>query len=696
MAKNGFAALSTKLAASLTEPVSALPGIGPTNQQRLARLGVHTVVDLLHYFPRRYDDLRQVMTVADLQQFGNRLPTVPVTIRGRLHNITTRRTRRGKTVANGRIGNKRGYLEVIWFNQPYLAKQLVVGRDYLFSGKLADAFGRVSLQSPAVESAEAAPTHTARLVPIYPETEGLSSKWLRARIKPLLQLAAQVPEDLPADLIARQRLLPMAEALTEIHFPSSVERAQQARYRFDLAQLLLLQLVNQINRTQWQAGASALPVHYDPGIVKRFLAGLPWSLTDDQRRALHEILVDLAKPQPMLRLLEGEVGSGKTVVAAAAAYQAVASGYQAALMAPTEVLAEQHYQQIAAWFNKLHAPIVCLLGSSKPADKQRVVARLTAGEPLLIVGTHALIQDQVGFQRLALAVVDEQHRFGVAQREQLRGQHPPHLLAMTATPIPRSLALLAYGDQDLSVIASKPGRRPPVTTKLVAATDRPALYQEVAAELAAGRQVFIVVPVIESSAAGLRSLQHSYTDLSRGPLAGFSLGMLHGKLPTAEKTETMQRFAAGKLDALIATTVVEVGIDVPNATVMVIEEAQQFGLAQLHQLRGRVGRGSHQSFCYVVAGTTAAEDSQRLQAMMTHDSGFALAELDLQLRGPGDLLGTKQSGFELSVAALSDPGLLTLARREAAALLAADPTLITAPVLADRLRHHVAASATVA
>ena len=669
----------------LGTPVTDLAGVGAAYAEKLERLGITTVNDLLHYFPRRYEDLRDVKSLEELQRFGGLLGGQPVTLRAAIQQVDSRRTRFGKVLVKALIGNDKGTIEAVWFNQPYLAKQLKEGDEFIFSGKLKTGYGRPSLQNPSHEPIKGEQTHTARLVPVYPETEGLSSKWLRAKLKPLLGLADEVPDALPQDLRQRYELAETAEALRQIHFPDGPEQAERARYRFDFEQLLTIQLLTQTSRRAWQEADGAAQVPYDPDITKRFTKTLPWPLTDDQRLSAHEVLGDLDATKPMLRLLQGDVGSGKTVVAAIALHQAVAAGWQAALMVPTEVLANQHAKTLRDWFGRLDIETVVLLGSQSAPEKREAITAIESGRPAVIVGTHALIQEKVSWSKLALAVVDEQHRFGVAQRNALKGETTPHLLTMTATPIPRSLALTAYGDQDLSVIATPPAGRKPVGTKLILPAERGPAFEEIKKELAAGRQAFIVYPVIEDSTRGLKDATSEYERLSGSVLADFSVELLHGRMPADQKAEVMRRFSSGEVDALVSTSVIEVGVDIPNASVMVIEEAQQFGLAQLHQFRGRVGRGSEQSYCYLFAGDLTGEDNERLQAMTESQSGFDLAEVDLKLRGPGDLIGTKQSGFDVSLAALTNPTLLKQTREAAKELLQADPKLKSVPQLADRL-----------
>jgi ATP-dependent DNA helicase RecG len=677
--------LSAKVAKlSLATPLSDLTGIGPAYVKRLERLGLATAGDLLRYLPRRYDDLSQVKTVDELQQFGGITDGEVITVQAEVLGVRSQPMRNRRMLVKAEIGNDRGFLEAVWFNQPYVAKQLKIGETFVFAGKVKTGYGKPSLQSPTFEPLAAEQTHVARIVPVYPETEGLSSKWLRAKLKPLLGLASELPEPLPLELLHRYDLPGVEPAIKQIHFPDSLEQAERARYRFDFEQILLRQLLAQRSRHEWRDRA-ATAVAYDPEITKAFVGRLPWPLTDDQRRATHEILSDLSEPKPMMRLLEGDVGSGKTVVAAIAANQVAAAGGQTAIMVPTEVLARQHYQTLQELLAPAGVSVELVVGSQPKSERQAAAERIAAGEVAVVVGTHALIQEGISWHRLVLAVIDEQHRFGVAQRRALAGETTPHLLSMTATPIPRSLALVAFGDQDLSIIEQLPSGRKPIATRLVRAGDRESAFAQIRQELTAGRQAFVVYPVIEDSKAGLKSAVGEFERLQAGPLMGFTLGLLHGRLKADEKEAVMGAFAAGELDVLVATSVIEVGVNVPNATVMVIEEAQQFGLAQLHQFRGRVGRGGDQSYCYLMPGSDSQEENDRLTAMVESTSGFHLAEVDLGLRGPGDLLGTKQSGFDVSLAGLADPRLLKDARAAAEELVASDPSLDTWPELRDRV-----------
>ena len=683
----------------IQQQIDTLPGVGPAYAKRLHRLGIRTVGDLLRYAPRRYDDLREITTLPELLASGSLPANAAVTLRVPVKSVRLRRLRGRRSMVTAVLGDKTAKtaksatLEAVWFNQPYLAESLQVGKEYVFVGKLKTGKYGTNLQSPAVErrTLTGEQTHSGRLVPVYPETEGLSSRWLRYKIRPLLSYADRLPETLPDDIRDGADLLPIAEAVRSIHFPEDEDAAKRARYRFDFEQVFYQQLIAQRRRREWQEDTHATAIPTDTAALDKFLKALPWKLTAGQRTALDEILSDLGRDRPMLRLLQGDVGSGKTAVAAAAAHQAAAAGLQTAFMVPTEVLARQHAATLRQWFEPLGLEVALLAGGQSAAEQDEARARIAAGAPV-VVGTHALIQRDVRWQRLGLAIVDEQHRFGVEQRAKLRAEQfvkssagAPHLLSMTATPIPRTLALVAYGDQDLSIIPERPAGRPEVATKVVAPAGRDKAFAAVRGELAKERQAFVLYPVISDSQLGLKAAEEEFERLAATVFDGYKVALLHGRLPAEDKVRTMDAFSRGKLDVLVSTSVVEVGVDVPNATVMVIEEAQRFGLAQLHQLRGRIGRGKHRSYCYLLPGDGASADNERLRAMERTDSGFELAEVDLEIRGPGEVLGTVQSGFAVSIEGLSDPRLLKSARDAARDLLERDPRLATIPALRDKV-----------
>jgi ATP-dependent DNA helicase RecG len=589
------------------------------------------------------------------------------------------------------VGDETGTMRVVWFNQPYLAAQLKANDRIVIAGKVALFNGSKAMENPEWERAgDADLTHTGRLVPVYPSTAGLSQRVLRRAVKECVgRFAGLTKEPLPPELRKRHKLPELTAALRQMHYPDSMENYEEARRRVAFEELLCVQLAVLERRLAWQDGKAA-PLGAR-GVLEAYRQTLPWPLTGAQERVMGEIMRDLRQSRPMARLLQGDVGSGKTAVAAAAMVIAVANQYQGALMAPTEILAEQHYKTLTALLNRLEVGgrrlrVELLTGSTASKAKQGIVEGVASGDVDVIVGTHALIQDGVAFKRLGVAVVDEQHRFGVMQRAALKeravaaDQPTPHVLVMSATPIPRTLALTFFGDLDVSVIDEMPPGRKPVETHWVSPDDRAQAYGFVRDQVRAGRQAFVVCPLIEESAAlQTRSATQEYERLSRDVFPELKLGLLHGRMSSADKESVLQAFRRGERHILVATTVIEVGIDIPNASMMVIEGADRFGLAQLHQLRGRVGRGAEQSYCLLLSDDPSMGAQERLRLLEENNDGFALAEADLRLRGPGDYFGTRQSGLpELQAADFGDIKLIETARQEAQALLADDPGLAQA------------------
>ena len=675
----------------LDQPVTSLEGIGKEYQGRLKRLGVETVGDLLLLYPRRHKDFSHVTPIALAQ------PGEEVTVRARIVRIDdvvtpVKHVKLAEALLNDDSGR---FLRVIWFKQPWLAKQLHPGEEIFVAGQVEEdratrrAGPGLVMKNPQHEPASSRPAHAARLVPVYPETERLTSRWLRPKIQAILPLAAQLDEFLPLDLRTNRGLLDRATAVREIHFPQSQTALEAARRRLAFEDMFMLQLAaQQARRARQQEVAEAIP--FDQAAARAFVAALPFRLTTAQRRAAWEILQDMGKPVPMNRLLEGDVGSGKTVVAAMAMHHAAQAGGQAVLLAPTEILARQHADVVESILRPFGIPVGLLLGSTPAAQRTPIRQALKDGSLAIVVGTHALIEEGIEFQRLALTIVDEQHRFGVRQRAALqsRSRRVPHFLSMTATPIPRTLARTAFADLDFSMIQEMPPGRKPVQTRLVPPDQRSEAYAFVRAEVARGRQVFVICPLIqESDKLGVRSatqeLEKLRTDVF--PELAPRIALLHGRLKSAEKEDVMRRFQAGELAIVVATSVVEVGIDIPNASVMMVEGADRFGLAQLHQFRGRVGRGPHQSHCLLLTDVDDPQTLERLKALEVRHSGFDLAELDLRLRGAGDLYGTQQHGHEFKIQNLLDAALIKDAQDEVARLLDRDPALQAEPALRRRL-----------
>jgi ATP-dependent DNA helicase RecG len=651
----------------------------------LGRLGIDTVGDLLYHVPHRYDDYSTLKPINRLE-YGEE-----ATVIGTIWETESRKTRSGGTIISSIIADASGTIEAVWFNQPYLANQLRSGRQIVLSGKVDEHLGRLTLQSPAWEPLEKELIHTGRLVPIYPLTRGITARWMRRLMKRVVDhWAPRLEDPLPEDLRKRAGLSDLPTAIRQIHFPDSFQDAKEARLRLSFDEFLLIQLGMLHQRQEWQSQPGA-PIPRDQALLNTFLNSLPFQLTRAQRRSMDQILDDLAQPRPMSRLLQGDVGSGKTVVATAALLMATAAGRQSAVMAPTEILAEQHYQTISqllansgSWDLGRPVSVVLLTGGLRRVERGKVYAALASGQADIVVGTHALIQKHVTFKNLGLAIVDEQHRFGVIQRANLRGKgDAPHVLVMSATPIPRSLALTLYGDLEISAIDELPPGRQAIETRWLLPRERERAYSFLRSQVEKGHQAFILYPLIEESEkVDARAAVEEYERLQTSVFPDLRLGLLHGRLKAREKDQVMTAFRQQERDILVSTSVVEVGIDVPNATVMLIEGADRFGLAQLHQFRGRVGRGTHKSYCLLISDAASPDDPQtkatweRLKAIETTQDGFILAEKDLELRGPGDFFGVRQSGLPaLRLASLSNVQVLELARTEALALFQDDPTL---------------------
>ncbi len=674
---------------TLDAPITTLKGISTRLAGKFNRLGVRTVRDMLYFFPRRHLDYSQTKPISELEV------GVEQTIVGHVWEAVTKTTGRGMSLTQAYVGDNTGNIEVVWFNQPYLARKLRTDSRIVISGRVGVFNGRKVFQSPEYELLESDELiHTGRLVPVYPLTEGLYSRQVRRLLKETVdRWAPHLVDFLPQWIRNDTGLLPLTKAIGQAHYPDDELMKDRARRRLAFDELFLIQLGVLSRRREWQEGEDGYALNADLSLLQSFLASLPFELTGAQKNALTEILADIGQTRPMSRLLQGEVGSGKTVVATAAMLLTAANGYQAALMAPTEILAEQHFDGICHMLDGqdgegplrtlaslLPRPLTLglLSGGMKNKAKQELRQSISRGEVDIVIGTHALIQGEMDFPRLGLVVVDEQHRFGVMQRAALRQKgSSPHVLVMSATPIPRSLALTLYGDLDLSVINELPPGRPEVKTKWLGPEEQQRAYEFVRKQVASGRQAFVICPLVEESevleaAAALTE----YERLSQEVFPELRLGLLHGRMSAAEKNEAMQGFRSGEFQVLVATPVVEVGIDVPNATVMLIEGADRFGLAQLHQFRGRVRRGQHQAYCLLLAEARSVEARERLSVIERTQDGFALAEEDLKLRGPGEFFGTRQSGLpDLKMARLSDVALLELARGQALRLFELDPRL---------------------
>jgi len=678
----------------LDVPITVVRGISTALSGKFGKLGVKTVRDLLYFFPHRHLDYSQLKFISQLSE-------------GEEQTIVANVWQAQEVILGGRrgteaiVGDETGNIRVVWFNQPYLAKKLLTNTRIMLSGRVSLFKGRHVFQSPEWEIIEGQDlVHTARLVPVYSLTQGLRPRQVRKLMKEFIdRWASQVTDFLPTYLRRRLNLLELPVAISQAHYPDDGATKDKARIRLAFDELFLLQLGVMSKKRQWQESKPGSSFDVNKPVLSTFLESLPFTLTQSQDRVLGEIMADLAQSRPMSRLLQGEVGSGKTVVATAALLVTAANGYQGALMAPTEILAEQHFATICQLLSRigeeegegnlrsykgfLERPmnVALLIGDIKQAGKRKLQQQIMTGDIDIAIGTHALVQKGVDFHKLGLAVVDEQHRFGVEQRSSLREKgFSPHMLVMTATPIPRTLALTLYGDLDLSVIDELPPGRQTVKTKWLRPNQRESAYAFVRKQIAEGRQAFILCPLIEESEAIVaQAAVVEYERLSQEVFPDLRLGLLHGRLSAAEKDAAMERFRSGELDILVSTPVIEVGIDIPNATVMLVESADRFGLSQLHQFRGRVGRGTEQSYCMLLAENPSEVGRERLDIIENVQDGFQLAEEDLKLRGPGEFFGTRQSGLpDLRMAKISDVALLELARNEAINLFQEDPGLARA------------------
>ena len=672
--------------AALDASVKVLPSVGPKHAHTLGHLGLYTLRDMLYYFPRRYDDYSQLKPINRLW-YGE-----VVTVIGSVQSVSTRQARGGQfQVVEALVSDGTGALRATWFNQPWVAKRLHHGMQVALSGKIDQYLGRLVINNPELEPLEQQQLSTSRIVPVYPLTAQITQRWIRRLMNQVVtQWAPRVRDPLPESIRRSASLLDLPTALLQIHFPDSAERLKAARHRLAFDEIFLLQLGVLRQKRNWQERLGRVFTTPDDWLASQ-IENLPFPLTDAQMRSIQDICSDLGSGKPMNRLLQGDVGSGKTVVAAMAIAMVTQHGAQAAIMAPTGILAEQHYhnlRRLLASGEDGASPdlrplkgneIRLMVGATPEAEKREIREGLADGSIKLVVGTHALIEDPVVFADLELTIVDEQHRFGVEQRAALRSKGTnPHLLVMTATPIPRSLALTVYGDLDLSVIDEMPPGRQPVNTYVITPLERERAYRLIRGQVEMGRQAFIIYPLVEESEKSeSKAAVEEYTRLQSEVFPQLKLGLLHGRMKAEEKDEVMERFRCGESQILVSTSVVEVGVDVPNATVMLIEGANRFGLAQLHQFRGRVGRGGDQSFCVLIPDTSDAVENERLQVMAQTNDGFVLAEKDLEQRGPGEFLGTRQSGYaeQIKLASLMDVLLIEKARRHAQALFEQDANL---------------------
>ena len=650
-------------------PVRYLKGVGPKTAERFEKLGILTLSDLLCHYPRRYLDFSKPYSIAEAPADTECVVKAEVFAKpgGRI-------LPGGRRMERITAGDDVSSLEITWFNNPYAAQKLELGQEYYFQGIVTGGMLRRQMVNPQVRTD--AQVKSSPFEAVYPQTEGLTSSAIAKCVRQLLPHAELLPDPLPPEMLKKYRLLSKADAIRAIHCPATEEEAFAARRRLIYEELLVLQLG--IGRMK-NHGAASTGAPMKKADASPFWESLPFSPTGAQRRAVEEILTDMSGETSMNRLLQGDVGSGKTLVAAAAIWACIRAGYQAALLAPTEILASQHAENLNRLLSPFGMRVALLTGGMKAAARRTTLAAIRADEADLIVGTHAILSEGVEFARLGLAVVDEQHRFGVRQRGLLAEKAAnPHLLVMSATPIPRTLGLLMYGDLDISILDELPPGRKPIKTRCITGKKRADLYGFLDREIDSGRQVYIVCPAIEDAGgSGLNAVKSYYEDIAKAYLPDRRVGLMHGRLKPKEKAEVMDDFKSGRLDALVSTTVIEVGVDVPNATVMVIENAERYGLSALHQLRGRVGRGAAESWCFLVSDNASESVQKRLKFLCSTSDGFAVAQYDLETRGPGDFFGSRQHGLPtLQIADLmNDTRTLHAAQSEAVALLAEDPLL---------------------
>ncbi len=705
---------------NLSTLIEKIPRVGPQYQKRLKKLGIKTVGELLFHFPHRYEDFSDIIPISEVEEGKT------VCIQGKIADIKNIRIfKRRMTITETLVNDNSGGIRVTWFNQPYLLNTFKKGDFVFLVGKMVSKKGRRYLSSPAYEKIPPQfagalgngerydSVHTGRIVPIYPETEGMSSRWLRFIIKPLLtKIEDKIPETLPEEIRKESDLLPIKEAIWQIHFPDTLEKAKLSKKRFvfeELFDLALAILREKIKLAKEKA--IVIPINLE--VTKKFIQKLPFKLTLDQKKSAWQILKDLEKARPMNRILDGDVGSGKTVVATIAVLNAVKAGFQTTFMAPTEILAKQHFKTLNGLLKGFKVKIGLITGKenffdNKKIKRKEMVDKTKNGEIDILIGTHALVQEKVEFKKLGLVIIDEQHRFGIEQRAKLcrKQEFLPHLLSMSATPIPRTLALTIYGDLDLSLIKEMPKGRKKIITRIIPPQKRQEAYDFIRGEVKNCRQVFVICPRIEPASAEsfsgqalntqetldkrnflwaeTKAVKEEYEKLKKEIFPDLNVGMLHGKMKTEEKEKALLSFKGRKTDILVSTSVIEVGIDFPNATIMMIEGADKFGLAQLHQFRGRVGRDKNQSYCFLFSDFS---NNPRLKAMTQLQDGFELAEKDLKLRGPGDLIGQRQWGIpNFVMASMGNLELVEKTREAAKEILEKDPELKKYPLLRERLK----------
>lgn len=716
----------------ISQKIERLPRFSEKYVSALNKLGIKTVEDFLFHFPFRYEDYSERTEIEDLAKDQT------VTVMGQITQSKLVRTwKKRMMITECHIADETGSVRAVWFNQPYVSDSLLVGKGVRLSGKVSQDQNGFFFSNPSWELSSREPTNTGRLVPIYPETEGLTSRWIRWQLQNIFKAEFQIQDPIPLEILNELHLPEIKTALKYIHFPKTEAESLLAQKRFAFQIMLTVQLTSLKIKKSWEK-EKAQKINFDKIEIEKFKSSLPFSLTGAQQKAIGEILTDLKKNMPMNRLLNGDVGSGKTIVAATASLASVQAGFQTAIMAPTEVLALQHFLTISKLLNNYDLNVALLTNSyaeifrghsgldpesrnakdssinteilnqvqddtlakptSKSKNKENLLQSLVEGKIDILIGTHALIQEKIKFKNLTLIIIDEQHRFGVNQRAYLQQKITeindglpgkiPHLLTMTATPIPRTLTLAFFGNLDLSILDEMPKNRKVIETQIIPNSQREGVYDFVRAQISQGRQAFVILPLVEESKVltELKDATQEHERLSKKIFPGMKIGLLHGKLKSKEKEEVMEKFKNKKFDILVATSVVEVGIDVPNSTIMIIEDSDRFGLSQLHQFRGRVGRGEHQSYCFLFTSSKSIKSKDRLQALVKNSDGFSIAEKDLELRGPGEFFGARQSGIpDTAMKHLGNVKLIEIAKKYATEILAVDSQLRKHPLLQKEL-----------
>lgn len=673
-----------------TTNLQNIKGVGPVLYAKFEKAGLTTVENLAEFYPRRYEDFSGTVSIDNIEP-GK------ITLRAKVESVSSKTVRRGMNVTTAVISDDTGKINVVWFNQFYRAKQLKIGEEYFFTGVYEFRYNRFQLSSPSVEQVSEHADELDKIIPVYSSSGGLRNKYVRKALKTIRPSFDNWPEILPEQVIKHAKVIANGEALTKIHFPESDEDVKIATERLSFNELFELTLASQLNKNE-NSKLKGWNIPFNKEAVLKLIESLPFKLTNAQRIAAWEIIQDFNKPHPMNRLLQGDVGSGKTVVAGIAATQAISEGLQAAVLAPTDILATQHAETLQNMLANSGVTVGLLTGRVKGKARELIYKQIANGEVDIVVGTHAIIQDKLNFHKLGLVVIDEQHRFGVKQRQALlqKSKNLPHLLSMTATPIPRSLALTVYGELDVSILDQLPSGRKAIKTKIWSPNSTEALFQDVKNELSAGRQAYYICNLIEESSASamqsadveIKNVEKQYKLLKNKYFKEFKVGMLHGKMNALEKQQIMDDFSTHKIDILVSTTVVEVGVDVPNATVIMIENADRFGLAQLHQLRGRVGRSTHQSYAYLINSDSSAP-TRRLKELEKSNDGFYLAEVDLKMRGPGEIYGRSQHGdLNLKIATLANTRQIVKARKAAEYFLEKGGSLNDYPELNKKIKKY--------